>query len=640
VSHVGTIFEQAAAQVREGAAPLWFPEFSCGTPLAAAGMYGLLYPGLLLFAVLPLGAAWTWTAVIHLAWGAAGMHAFLRRRVSESAAGLGTGIFLLSEYLIGRTTCGHLNLVLPLCWTPWILRYAEGALRGHRRAVPILAICTGMGLLSGHLQLQAYLLPLVAAFAFREAWGRPDRRAAVGRLAAGLALGAGIAAAQLALTAELVLHTARTAPDLEQMRAVSVPPSVLAGKVLAALPGPAPAGESLDFRHEFRGIAGIWVFALAALGFAARAPRRWLWLGAIVTGAVLAMGLHVAPLAPLHGTWPVSLLRAPSRALVLVLLAASVLAAHGFDRIVERIERGGGARAAWLPAVLSLCVGCLAWAWGMPAVGDRPDATHRMDWAGGLPAEVRAHRVTAPRIEILSNVEAQGLATMRRPCPADVEGFAEMKSVPSAAVAYWLDLGAELTPRWDSAALVPPPEALASLEILPFPAMGRARVFGAARFGVPEAEVLERLRRGERDLYLDGPMRDDAAGDVPLAEGAARAHLVEESPRRTVVAVETPRAAWLLVSQVLYPGWEAEVDGAPAELRRGNLAFPAVRVPAGRHEVRLVYRPLSFRIGAAVSLACLGAALVGLFVRRRYAPPGEDADPDPRPVAGARPAPD
>lgn len=619
VSFVGTVWEQAAAQARAGTAPLWFPEFSCGLPVAAAGMYGLLYPGLALFALLPLGAAWTWTAAIHLGWGAAGMHAFLRRRVSEHAASCGTGLFLLSEFLIGRTTCGHLNLVLPVCWLPWVLRYCEGAIRGHRRAVPILAICTGMGLLSGHLQIWVYLAPVVAMFALREAWGAADRPRAVARLCGGLALGVGIAAAQLAITAEFVAHAERTAPDVEQMRLVSVPPAVLAAKLVGAFPGPAPPEGTLDFRHEFRGIAGIWVFVLAAMGVAAHAPRRWLWTGTIVVGVVLAMGLHVAPLASLHETWPVSLLRAPGRALVLVLLAASVLAAHGFDGIADRLERRGGT-ARHLPPLLSIGFGVLAWAWGMPSVSSVPDATHRMDWASGLPADVRAHRVSAAPLEVLSNLEAQGLDTMRRPCPVETVGMGELTAVPSPAIAYWLDVGAELTPRWTSRDLVPAPETLASLEIERLPAMGRARLFGVARFGVPREEALARLRGGERGLFVEGPAPPSSAGDFPLLEGAARAEVVEESPRRTVVRTSSPQAAWLLVSQTLYPGWEAEVDGAPAPILRGNLAFPVVRVEAGSHEVRLLYRPASFRLGAWVSAVCLAGALVGLFLRRRYAP--------------------
>lgn len=626
VTFVGTVYEQAAAQVRDLRAPLWFPEFACGTPLAASWMYGLLYPGLALFAVLPLGAAWTWTAVLHLAWGGAGMHAYLRRRMGEHAAGFGATLFLLSEFLIGRTTCGHLNLVLPVCWAPWILRYAEGAVRGHRRAVPILAVCTGMGLLSGHAQVWAYLGPLIAIFALREAWDAPDRRPALMRVIAGGALGVGIAAVQIALTAEFLAHAAPSPPDLEQMRNVSVPPGVLAWKTLFGFDGPAPAAGALDFRHEFRGIAGIWAFGFAAVALVLRTPRRWLWAGAIVSGVVLATGLRGPLPEAAFASGPLAALRAPGRALVLVVVGVSVLAGHGFDRLSAHLEaRGGTARR--LPPWISLGLGVLAWAFAMPAVGSVSDATHRMDVASRLPADVRAHRVHAPGFAWVTNVEAQGIRTMNSPCYVQTEGFGPLVAEPSPQVAWWFDIGAQAAPRWTSQELVPPPESLAAIDVERLEAMGRAALFGRARADLDDAGVLAALRRGDRELHLTGPGAAEAAaaGGVPFAPGVGQVHLVAETPGLTELRVETPRDAFLLVSQKLYPGWEAEVDGAPAPLLRGNLAFPVVRVPAGARTVRLVHRPAAFRIGAAISLLCLAGALVGLFRPSRY--PRPDALP-------------
>ncbi len=61
--------------------------------------------------------------------------------------------------------------------------------------------------------------------------------------------------------------------------------------------------------------------------------------------------------------------------------------------------------------------------------------------------------------------------------------------------------------------------------------------------------------------------------------------------------------------QTYYPGWEATVDGRAAPLRRANVAFSAVPVPAGTSEVVLRYAPRSVRYGVAVSGVSLVVAL-------------------------------
>ncbi len=61
------------------------------------------------------------------------------------------------------------------------------------------------------------------------------------------------------------------------------------------------------------------------------------------------------------------------------------------------------------------------------------------------------------------------------------------------------------------------------------------------------------------------------------------------------------------------PGWRARVDGRPAPVLVANLAFRAVPVPAGRHVVELLYRPVEVEIGLGVTLvSALGMLLASL----------------------------
>jgi hypothetical protein len=77
------------------------------------------------------------------------------------------------------------------------------------------------------------------------------------------------------------------------------------------------------------------------------------------------------------------------------------------------------------------------------------------------------------------------------------------------------------------------------------------------------------------------------------------------------VEVETASPTLLTIAQTAAPGWSATVNGQPARLLPANHAFQAVEIPAGRSEVRLIYRERTFGFGVAISLlALLGCAFV------------------------------
>jgi hypothetical protein len=63
-----------------------------------------------------------------------------------------------------------------------------------------------------------------------------------------------------------------------------------------------------------------------------------------------------------------------------------------------------------------------------------------------------------------------------------------------------------------------------------------------------------------------------------------------------------------------YPGWEVAVDGVPGRIIRADHAFRGVPLDGGGHRVVFRYRPASFRLGTAVSLAACGALIVFVLV--------------------------
>jgi hypothetical protein len=85
------------------------------------------------------------------------------------------------------------------------------------------------------------------------------------------------------------------------------------------------------------------------------------------------------------------------------------------------------------------------------------------------------------------------------------------------------------------------------------------------------------------------------------------------------LAVHASGPGYLVLSEVYYPGWRAEVNGQPAPVLRANYAFRAVEIPdAGLYRIRLRYAPPSFLAGAALSAMtalCLAGGGAWLLAR-------------------------
>jgi hypothetical protein len=85
----------------------------------------------------------------------------------------------------------------------------------------------------------------------------------------------------------------------------------------------------------------------------------------------------------------------------------------------------------------------------------------------------------------------------------------------------------------------------------------------------------------------------------------------------SLVLVEAVRPAVLVWSDLHYPGWRVEVDGRPAILMRADAAFRGVALEPGQHEVRFVYAPTSFRVGAGLTAISLVACIALVAGDRR-----------------------
>ncbi len=98
--------------------------------------------------------------------------------------------------------------------------------------------------------------------------------------------------------------------------------------------------------------------------------------------------------------------------------------------------------------------------------------------------------------------------------------------------------------------------------------------------------------------------------NVEDPDRAATADITEFGSSRIVDDVRTKTPAFLVLSDVYYPGWKVNVDGKTARLFETNYALRGVRVPEGKHVVAFEYRPRAFYMGLATSVIALVIALV------------------------------
>jgi hypothetical protein len=99
---------------------------------------------------------------------------------------------------------------------------------------------------------------------------------------------------------------------------------------------------------------------------------------------------------------------------------------------------------------------------------------------------------------------------------------------------------------------------------------------------------------------------DPPAGFVS-GVGKGSAEVTRYEANRVDVKTEADAPSILVLAENHYPGWRAYVDGASAGVLRVDYNLRGVFVPAGRHEVRFVYRPKSALVGLAVSLLTAAA---------------------------------
>jgi hypothetical protein len=91
------------------------------------------------------------------------------------------------------------------------------------------------------------------------------------------------------------------------------------------------------------------------------------------------------------------------------------------------------------------------------------------------------------------------------------------------------------------------------------------------------------------------------------------AHIISYSAERVIIDAQLKEPGLLVLSDTMYPGWQAYVDGSKQPILTTDLILRGVRLESGNHQIIFLYRPPLLTIGliiTAIGLLVVGAAFI------------------------------
>ena len=335
----------AAATLREGRLPLWDPHQIGGLPFLATYQGGVLYPPNLLYSVLPIGVAMGVLGLLHVV--AAGGFTYLLSR--EFGRGRAASWLAGLVFMVGGSTlflAFHPSAINSAPWLPAALYCTSRLAReGDLRWALLLGVSVALQFLAGReftFVMTVHTVAMLAAFQLvwmlRDASGlrRAGRHAA--QVSVGVALAAGLVAAQALPTLALSAVSGRTLAGLQ-------------GGFLEIHNPMSPAYFVANLLHPVRGVIRReyfgWIpLVCFLLGFRLWGRDRPTIFASLLSllAVVLCFGSET-PLYAAYRALPLgATFRLPDRFIFLFSLGFALVAAAGLDRI---LEARGDLRTRW-----------------------------------------------------------------------------------------------------------------------------------------------------------------------------------------------------------------------------------------------------------------------------------------------------
>lgn len=385
--------EYAASTLQAGEGfPQWNPYILGGIPYMAAQHGDIFYPTFILRILIPPDAAMTWGFLIHIFLCGLFAYGFLRAwRFAFLPALTGGLAYMMSGQIASLVSPGHDGKLYVSAMAPLLLWMILRAIRdGKVWAYAVIALATGLSVLSPHYQMTYYLGVFAGAYtlwlAFRKDEDPVERRTAFLRLGGALGaaiLGMAIGAVQFAPFFEYLPYAARGVErGWDYATSYSHPPIELINAYLPQFSGMLEnysGANGIKLHSDYMGAAAL---VLAGAAFGSKRRRGMVWFFSIASFFVLLVAL--GGYTPFYRLWyhlpMMSVVRAPSMIYFLLSLAVALFAAIGLERILAG-EKHRAYFLGWMGFGLVMAI--LASAGALTSIAE----TFALPQLAGLPAE-------------------------------------------------------------------------------------------------------------------------------------------------------------------------------------------------------------------------------------------------------------
>jgi uncharacterized membrane protein YfhO len=100
-------------------------------------------------------------------------------------------------------------------------------------------------------------------------------------------------------------------------------------------------------------------------------------------------------------------------------------------------------------------------------------------------------------------------------------------------------------------------------------------------------------------------VEESYALEVHNYDRSANARLINFSHDSLKIRTNSSTPAFLILSDVYYPGWKAAIDNKSVHIFQTDYVLRGVEVPAGNHIVQFDFKPESFKYGTILTILSL-----------------------------------
>lgn len=134
-------------------------------------------------------------------------------------------------------------------------------------------------------------------------------------------------------------------------------------------------------------------------------------------------------------------------------------------------------------------------------------------------------------------------------------------------------------------------------------------------FSTPE-QVLAEVHRADFDPHSEVLLEQNSPTVAGSGSGEHKIENVTRSPDTIHFKAKLGSDAYVVISENLFPGWHATVNGQDLKLLPANYAFSCLPLKKGTHDILLTFQPELYRFSLWVSIVAVAVTLLSALGRK------------------------